>query len=503
MPTRLLLAIFATLALAPRLAMARAQAAEPSRSIVKIFATQRRPDLHRPWTHQAPRDVNGSGVVVKGNRILTNAQVVKYSSRILVEPNLSGEKLAATVEFLADDLDLAILKLEDPTFFETHPPLPRRRDLPQIKDVVLACGYPLGGDNLSITRGIVSRIEFDQYYYSAMGIRIQVDAAINSGNSGGPALIDDKMIGIIFNRLADSDTRAWTRSIPNEEIDLFIEDVADGRYDGKPQLFEHLESVENQALRRALKLPKDLNGMLCSRPIGADLPSNLKPMDVITRIGDLPIDIAGKVKIDQELRIDFRYQIQRLAKNGQVPVQVFREGRTMDLMLSVVENGKRPAILPELKGREPSYLASGGQLAFMAATDDYLIEFDREQVAHRWYPHMSYKPNPMLARQGGERGTPRFDGEQLVVTVALFPHRISKGYTSPTTYVVDSVDGTKVRNLRHLGGSPLLSARKGSGWPSPSRTRRPTSSSSTARRSPRPPTRSSTRMASASPAPRT
>jgi S1-C subfamily serine protease len=440
------------MATAPQVAIADPPA-DPSRSIVKVLATQRRPDLFRPWTHQAPRDVNGSGVVIKGNRILTNAQVVKYSSRVLVEPNLSGEKLAATVEFLADDIDLAILKLEDPTFFETHPPLPTRQELPKIKDVVLACGYPVGGDNLSVTRGIVSRIEFEEYYYSSMGLRIQVDAAINSGNSGGPALIEDKMIGIIFNRLEEADNIGYI--IPIEEIDLFLGDIADGRYDGKPHLFDYLEPLENPAIRKALKLPRDLNGMVDSRPAVVDPPSGLKPMDVITAIGDEPIDIAGKIRVAEDLRVDFRYQVQKLAKEGKVPAKVFREGQPMDLMLTVPTSGSRKLILPELRGGEISYLV-WGPLTFAAATDDYLNEFDREGMAARWYPYLTYHRNPMLGRRGD---VPRFDGEQIVVAVAMFPHRISKGYPNPSSYVVDTVDGTKVRNLRHLG--ELLLGAKG------------------------------------------
>ena len=51
-------------------------------------------------------------------------------------------------------------KLDDPTFFDTHPPVARASKLPQIKDAVLAYGFPTGGNSLSITKGIVSRIEF-------------------------------------------------------------------------------------------------------------------------------------------------------------------------------------------------------------------------------------------------------------------------------------------------------------------------------------------------------
>src|SRR5688572_17673955 len=45
-------------------------------SVVKIFAMKRFPDVYRPWTKQPPQEMTGSGVVIEGNRILTNAHVV-------------------------------------------------------------------------------------------------------------------------------------------------------------------------------------------------------------------------------------------------------------------------------------------------------------------------------------------------------------------------------------------------------------------------------------------
>ena len=44
--------------------------------VVKIHASQQSPDLVRPWTKGIPRQVKGSGVVIDGKRILTNAHVV-------------------------------------------------------------------------------------------------------------------------------------------------------------------------------------------------------------------------------------------------------------------------------------------------------------------------------------------------------------------------------------------------------------------------------------------
>jgi S1-C subfamily serine protease len=228
-------------------------------AVVKVFSTLRYPDPFKPWTKQAPSEISGSGVVIEGQRILTNAHVVLYSSQVQIQANQAGDKISATVVAVAPGIDLAVLKLDDESFFKTHAPIHRAAALPDIKDPVLAYGFPTGGNALSITKGIISRIEFVPYNYPVSGLRIQIDAAINPGNSGGPAIAADKMIGLAFSHLDHAQNIGYI--IPNEEIDLFLKDIADGHYDGKPAMLDELQTLENPALRAFLKVDKSVEGI--------------------------------------------------------------------------------------------------------------------------------------------------------------------------------------------------------------------------------------------------
>src|SRR5450432_4129467 len=229
-------------------------------SVVKIFSTMRYPDPFKPWTKQAPTEATASGVVIEGKRILTNAHAVLYASQVQIQANAAGDKLSASVLAIAPGIDLAVLQLDDPSFFDTHPPVARASKLPQIKDPVLAYGFPTGGASLSITKGIVSRIEFASYNYPVSGLRIQIDAAINPGNSGGPAMDGDNMIGLAFSHLGGAENIGYI--IPCEEIDLFLKDIASGRYHGKPVYFDELQTLENPTLRAFLKLAKTDQGIV-------------------------------------------------------------------------------------------------------------------------------------------------------------------------------------------------------------------------------------------------
>ncbi len=409
-------------------------------SVVKVFSTMRYPDPYKPWTKQSPREVSGTGVVIEGNRILTNAHVALYASQVQVQANQSGDKLAATVEYVAPGIDLAVLKLEDETFFATHPALPRARTLPGVKDAVMVYGFPTGGTSLSITKGIVSRIEFAAYNFPTSGLRIQIDAAINPGNSGGPAMSGDQMIGLAFSRLGSADNIGYI--IPCEEIGLFLHDIADGHYDGKPAMFDSLQTFENPALRPFLKLDKTVEGMIVREPDRADADYPLKTWDVITKIGDTPIDNEGMVNLGGNLRVRFQYLIQQIAAGGTVPLTVVRAQKTQTIKLPVPSD--RPMLIDDLAGAYPPYFILG-PLAFSTGTTLYLSPISANAKA---LVGLSYLGNPLVTRRGDK---PAFPGEELVlVSSPFFPHKLAKGYDNSVSRVVHAVNGIAIKNLRHL-----------------------------------------------------
>ncbi len=413
-------------------------------SVVKIFAQVRRPELTKPWGKQSPHEATGSGVVIEGKRILTNAHVVLYASQVQVQANLAGDKLSATVEFIDPGIDLAVLKLEDETFFETHPALARAAALPQIKDSVLVYGFPTGGTSLSITKGIVSRIEFASYNFPVSGLRVQIDAAINPGNSGGPALVGDKVIGLAFSHLSSAQNIGYI--IPSEEIELFLKDVADGRFDGKPALFGEFQTLENPALRTFLTLDKTVSGMIVNEPFVDEPSYPLKKWDVITKIGEIKVDDQGMIKIGDGLRVRFSYKVQSISKNGKLPLSVVRGGK--ELALEVPVSPDQPRLINSLRGEYPSYFIYG-PITFSVATQDIIAAFTSDSTAGgRVSASLSLAASPLIVRRGDK---PAFSDEQLVVVPGpFFPHKISKGYSNQTLSVVQSINGKPVKNLLHL-----------------------------------------------------
>jgi S1-C subfamily serine protease len=410
---------------------------EIEKSVVKINVTSRPPDFFRPWTKSSPAKSSGSGVVIAGNRILTNAHVVMHASEVLVQLSKGGDQLTAKVVAIAPGMDLALVEVNDPTKLEGIKPVTLAPELPLPKARVNVYGYPTGGEDLSVTEGIVSRIEFTSYYFGTAGVRIQVDAALNPGNSGGPAIENGKIIGLVFSRIEKAENIGYL--IPSMEIETFLSDVADGKYDGKPLLFDSYQTAENEALRDYLKMTDDVTGVVIAQPI-EDENYPLKKWDVVTHVGPHSIDNQGYVEIRPGLRLRFLYYIPIVQNDGVVELTILRDGKSQVVKVPVKPD--RDLVIPTIKDQYPRYFIYG-PLVFEPATQEYV-----RALGGNGFAMLTALDSPLLKRFYDD---PEEPGEELVVIATrMFPHPTIKGYDNRPLGVIAKLNGVEVKNLRHL-----------------------------------------------------
>jgi S1-C subfamily serine protease len=134
-------------------------------SIIKIYTTQAAPDYFTPWRLLTPRQSSGSGSVIDGNRILTNAHVVANASYVQAQKHNDPRRYLARVTFISHEADLALITVDEPGFFSDLKAL-SIGDLPEPLQEVSVYGYPIGGKTLSITKGILSRVEQQVYAHA-------------------------------------------------------------------------------------------------------------------------------------------------------------------------------------------------------------------------------------------------------------------------------------------------------------------------------------------------
>ena len=407
-------------------------------AVVKIHTTRRPPDFVRPWSKARPQEISGSGAVISGERIVTNAHVVEYASSVYVQAHQSSQRKKAEVLAVSPEMDLAVITVRDKSFFEGRPALELAAEIPKLKDVVTAYGYPIGGEQLSITEGIVSRVESVSYALDGFGLRIQVDAALNPGNSGGPALGAGKIMGLVFSGMRNADNIGYL--IPAEEVQTFLDDVEDGNYDGKVRLYGRFQTVENDALRQKLHLSEEQGGMMVTEPVSDEQDYPLREFDVITRVGDYALDRQGNIQVDDDLKLTFHYAVPKVAKDDKVSLGIWRDGKELEVLVPVAAH--RELLIKPLRGSYPNYFVFG-PLLFTPASQDLIARLKGPGQSM-----LAVRESPLLARR---LDRPSFEGEEIVVLgPRLFPHRVTEGYDPQFFAVVDDINDQKVKNLRHV-----------------------------------------------------
>ncbi len=250
------------------------------------------------------------------------------------------------------------------------------------------------------------------------------------------------MIGLAFSHLGGAQNIGYI--IPSEEIDLFLAGAAGATYSGKPALLDEIQTLESDALRAFLKLEPGVQGIVVHAIDAPDPKYPLKEWDVITKIGDTPIDVQGRVEVAGGPRVQFRYLVQKLAKDGKVPLTIRRGGHELTVQVPVPV--RQPRLIPNLEGSYPSYFTFG-PVVFSPLTVQLMAALSARApkgppIAAGW------AGTPVIARM---LEPPAFPGEELVtISSPLFPHKLSKGYSNPMGRIVTAVNGKPVKNLRHV-----------------------------------------------------
>jgi S1-C subfamily serine protease len=417
--------------------VAALNAVEISKSLIRIEATSQEPNYKTPWS---PGDVSsgvGAGFVVDGKRIMTNAHVVSNARFLTISKEGDPNPYLAKVLDIAHDCDLALLSVENPAFFKGTAPL-EFGGIPEIESVVSAYGYPLGGTRLSVTRGIVSRIDFQPYSHSGMDshLTIQIDAAINPGNSGGPVMQNGKVVGVAFQGYSGDVAQNVGYMIPTPVIQRFLKDVKDGHYDRYVDLALTYRNLFNPASRRALGLEDETTGVqVCSVYSGGAADGFVKPGDVILKIDGHTVSSDGTIPLENEA-VPLDEVVERKFKGEKVQLDILREGKPM--ALTVPLNEPWPFKLQSnLYDEKPRFVVAGG-LVFQPVDQNFMEAHDPSDQ------RLNYIFDYFVA---DELHTNR---PEIVVLSNILPDPVN-AYAEEFRYsVVDEVNGHRIRNIEDI-----------------------------------------------------
>eukprot|EP00250_Pteridium_aquilinum_P009106 c18445_g1_i1 orf=494-1936(+) len=399
----------------------------PLDSVVKVFCVHTMPNYSLPWQLNRQYSSISSGFIIRGRRLLTNAHSVEHHTQVKVKKRGLDTKFVASVLAIGRECDLALLSVDNDEFWEGVVPV-EFGELPSLQDAVTVVGYPIGGDTISVTSGVVSRIEVLSYLHEGSELLgIQIDAAINSGNSGGPALNNKaQCVGIAFLAYKHEDIENIGYLIPTPVITHFINDYErNGDYTGFPTSGIEWQKLENADLRNALGMAPHLKGVYVTRVEPTSPAAEfLRPLDVLLSFDGVDIANDGTVAFRYGERIDFNYLVSEKYIGDEAIVRILRESvvKTFNIKLAAHKH-----LIPRhTNGRAPSYYIIGG-IVFTCVSVLYL----RSEFGNNFFDGA-----PVALMNKYCHSMVQTEDEQLVVLSQVLAAGVNIGYENFSNFQV-------------------------------------------------------------------
>lgn len=412
------------------------------RSVFRIETTGQERNFINPWRLAAPDRWSGTGFYIGEGRILTNAHVVANATAITVQRDGDSRRVPALVQHIGHDVDLAILVVEDSQYLKNVEAL-SLGSIPRLRSPVTTVGYPMGGDQLSMTDGIVNRISYRTYVHTDADdhLLIQVDSAINPGNSGGPVFQGRNVVGVAFQVLTKAQNTGFI--IPVPVVQRFLNDSEDGRYDGVPKWGVETQDLvfNNPMTGRFYKVPKNIaRGTLVSRVY------NWSPAKGILQRGDILLSIAGKdIGVDGKVafegeRVDFEALYDLRLSGDKVRFEVLRDGALLEVEVTAGP-GKPHQYSGRIFSRRPRFTVFGG-VVFTALTRSVL-----ESWGDSWEKRAPLLLRYLILNPFDVDGVE--DREELVMVSDILVNK-ANSFLEVTSPVVDKVNGQIVTSVSML-----------------------------------------------------
>ena len=275
--------------------------------------------------------VSGSGFIVSPDGyILTNYHVIEYAYKgnyAITVMLHDGTRYEASIVGVEDCNDIAVLKIDasglDPVTFGDSDKL-------SVGDDVYAVGNPLGELEFSMTTGHVSAL--DRLITTEDGSEainmFQIDAAVNSGNSGGPVYnANGEVVGIVTAKYSDTGVEGLGFAIPiNDAAKIANDLITKGYVTGKAYMGVSIDERYNSMYSQYYNMPigafvKSVESGSCAESAG------IQAGDIITRLGD--VEITGYT--------DLKQAIKQYSAGDSAELELYRAGESRTLTVTFDE----------------------------------------------------------------------------------------------------------------------------------------------------------------------
>jgi len=409
------------------------------RGVVGLEITWQAWDESRPWSKKSPAERHATGVVVAGDRILTTAQMVADAT--LVKLETFGRTTDVTLDVVRVDgsVDLALLEPRKPAVLPALTPVRLARRTPR-EGVLQTVRWR--DQQLETATSRIRRFDVEAAF---SGVTEHAFLLLQTDMSGGgwaePVFEGAQLVGLTANQ--DSGQRS--RVIPVEILSAFLDDT---RGAGAGRRFASLgmswQAKEGEAASAFLGQTGPPRGVIILQvPWGSSGCGVLKSRDVLLAIDGQEIDGAGYYAHPRLGRLRFTH----IAVDGHwagdvVPVRVLRDGRILDLTMTLAAARPGLDLMPSRReGEPPPYVVAGG-LVFRELDAAYLGAWGAEWMEQA----PAFLTTRYLLRRAGQRPGAR----RVIIISGVLPAAFNVGYQDVRNAVVERINGRAADSLSDI-----------------------------------------------------
>lgn len=405
------------------------------RGVVGLFISYQDYDADRPWVKRTPATRYAQAAVVDGPYLLTTAQMVAGATMVEAEREGRPPRTPVRVVHRDQELNLALLAVDAPGFFDGLDPLP------------LADGTPTGGtvetvrwrsQQFEVAATRVKRIVVGEVYFGRLRHAFLLGQTdLTDGGWAEPVVSDAELIGIASSQ---EEHTAWV--VPCEVLRQYLEQARDpATYRGFAVIRFAWQWNMDAALSAWLGQEGPQEGVIVrSVPRGSTGAGILEPRDILLSLDGHPIDSCGYLRHPRFGRLEFTHVVIEGHRVGDVvPAVVLRQGKPLELQIPLRSYTNAMDLVPLRRGDEaPPYAVVGG-LVFIELDGDYLATWGRE-----WWNHA---PIRIVSLFYLEEGAQRPERRRIILLAHVLPSAWSLGYQDVRDLPVRQIDGRDIDSI--------------------------------------------------------
>jgi S1-C subfamily serine protease len=423
-------------------------------SVVNLNVSERFPDYDQPWSYEKLNYSVGTGFAIvfpEGERyILTNAHCVQHSVYIECNRHNTSKKYTMTIFDILPDLDLALLLPEDDSLWQEIPkciPYPFTHYQGQLLDLsnqvhqAYVVGYPQGGKNPSITNGIVSRYDLVRYSRGVPNIALQIDAAINRGNSGGPVFdSQQQLIGVAFSHATEAQNICYI--IPLPLVDRYLSGIyKNGHSSPVCELGAIFSHTRNTSIRESAFPPRYLKedvepvGLIAIYlEVGHPIRETLQLDDILLSINGYTVYQDGSISMDGS-RLPHWHIVRMTPPGEQLTIEFLRDKKVHKQTIAAIPRTIPRVPVVEMDIPRKYYIFAG--IVFQPLNTWHILDLNssgRVKEVNLCHFLEKYHKDP---------------GDEYIIASEILPSKLTAGY-SLIYSLLRRVNGIKVKRLSKL-----------------------------------------------------